>query len=51
MPLGRPRLRWEYNIKMDLKAIRWRGVDWMYLVRYMGKRLAVVIIAVKFLVL
>jgi hypothetical protein len=25
-PHGRPRRKWEYNIKMDLKEIRWLGV-------------------------
>jgi len=24
-PLGRPRLRWENNIKMDLEAVGWEG--------------------------
>jgi hypothetical protein len=29
-PLGRPRRRWEYNIKMDLEKVGWGGgVDWM----------------------
>jgi hypothetical protein len=28
-PLGRPRRRWVYNIKMDLGEIGWTGVDWM----------------------
>jgi hypothetical protein len=27
-PLGRPRRRWEDNIKMDLREI-WGGVDWI----------------------
>jgi hypothetical protein len=27
-PLGRPRHRWENNIKMDLREIGWDGVDW-----------------------
>jgi hypothetical protein len=27
-PLGRPRRRRVDNIKMDLRAIRWDGVDW-----------------------
>ena len=27
-PLGRPRLRWEDNIKMDLQEVG-RGGDWM----------------------
>jgi len=29
-PLGRPRRRWEYNIKMDLREVGWGG-DWMEL--------------------
>ena len=28
-PLGRPRRRWEYNIKMDLQAVEWGSGDWM----------------------
>jgi hypothetical protein len=28
-PLGRPRLRWVDNIKIDLKEIGWDGRDWM----------------------
>jgi hypothetical protein len=28
-PLGRPRRRWEDNIKIDLREIRWSGVDWI----------------------
>jgi hypothetical protein len=28
-PLGRPRRRWEDNIKMDLQEVRWRGMDWI----------------------
>jgi hypothetical protein len=32
-PLGRPRRRWEDNIKMDLGKIRWGGVDWLGLAR------------------
>jgi hypothetical protein len=30
-PLRRSRHRWEDNIRMDLKEIRWEGVDWMHL--------------------
>jgi len=29
--LGRPRRRWEENIKMDLQEIRWGGTDWIAL--------------------
>jgi hypothetical protein len=29
-PLGRPRRRWEYNIKMDLREIGYGDVDWIH---------------------
>jgi hypothetical protein len=29
-PLGRPRIRWEDNIKMDLREIRFGDVDWIH---------------------
>jgi hypothetical protein len=32
-PLGRPRYRWEDNIKMDLREIRFGDVDWIHLAR------------------
>jgi hypothetical protein len=28
-PLGRPRRRWEDNIRMDLREIGWGGMDWI----------------------
>jgi hypothetical protein len=28
-PLGRPRRRWEYNVKMDLRDKGWGGIDWI----------------------
>jgi len=30
-PLGRPRRRWEDNIKMDLQEVGYGGVDWIRL--------------------
>jgi hypothetical protein len=30
-PLGRPRRRWEDNIKMDLREVGWGGMDWISL--------------------
>jgi hypothetical protein len=27
--LGRPRRRWENNIKMELREIEWDGMDWI----------------------
>jgi hypothetical protein len=32
-PLGRPRRRWEDNIKMDLKEIGVNGTNWIRLAR------------------
>jgi hypothetical protein len=32
-PLGRPRRRWEENIKMDLKEIRIGEANWIQLVQ------------------
>jgi hypothetical protein len=28
-PLGRPRRKWVDNIKIDLREIRWDGMDWI----------------------
>jgi hypothetical protein len=28
-PLGRPRRRWEFNIRMDLREIGRNGMDWI----------------------
>jgi len=28
-PLGRPRCRWEDNIKLDLQEVRWGSLDWI----------------------
>jgi hypothetical protein len=28
-PLGRPRRRWVDDIKMNLREIRWYGMDWI----------------------
>jgi hypothetical protein len=30
-PLGRPRCRWEDNIRIDIREIVWEGVDWIHL--------------------
>jgi len=27
-PLGRSRRRWEDNIEMNIKKVRWTGMDW-----------------------
>jgi hypothetical protein len=32
-PLGRPRRRWENNIKMDLREVGCGGMDWIDLVQ------------------
>jgi hypothetical protein len=30
-PLRRPRRRWEDNIRLGLREIAWKGVDWIHL--------------------
>jgi hypothetical protein len=32
-PLGRPRRRWEDNIKMELQEVGYEGVDWISVAR------------------
>ena len=32
-PLGRPRCRWENNIKMDLQEVGCEGMDWIELAK------------------
>jgi hypothetical protein len=41
-PLGRPRRRGVDNIKMDLRAIGWGGMDWIDLVQGKDQRRALV---------
>jgi hypothetical protein len=36
-PLGRPRRRWENNIKMDLKEVGSAGMDWIELAQDMDR--------------
>jgi len=40
--LGRPRRRWEDNIKMDLQVMGLRGVDWINLAHDADRWLALV---------
>jgi hypothetical protein len=40
-PIERPRCRWEYNIKMNFRAVGW-GMDWIGLAQNEGRWLAVV---------
>ena len=37
-PLGRPRLRWEDNIKMDLQEVGCGGMDWIELAQDRDRR-------------
>jgi len=30
-PPGRPKRRWEDSNEMDLKGMRWDGLDWIHL--------------------
>ena len=49
-PLGRPRRRWEDNIKMDLQEVGGGCVDWMELAQDMERWRALVNTAMNFLV-
>jgi hypothetical protein len=31
LPLGRPRRRWEYNVKTDLREVGWGDMNWIEL--------------------
>jgi len=37
-PLGRPRPRWEDNIKMDLQEVGFGGMDWIELAQDRDRR-------------
>jgi hypothetical protein len=41
-PLGRPRRRWEDNIKMDLREVGFGDVDWIHLAQDSDRRRALV---------
>jgi hypothetical protein len=41
-PFGRPRHRWEENIKMDLREVGWGGMDWIDLAQDRDRRRALV---------
>jgi hypothetical protein len=36
-PLGRPRRRWNDNITIDLREIKWENVDWIHLAQDMDQ--------------
>jgi hypothetical protein len=46
-PLGKLRLQWYYNIKMNLQDVGWRGVDWIYLAQDRNKWRALVNVVMK----
>jgi hypothetical protein len=48
-PLGRSRHRWEDNIKIDLREIGW-GIDWIVLAQDTDQRMAVMNMAMNFLI-
>jgi hypothetical protein len=41
-PLGRPRRRWEDNIKMDIQEVECGGMDWIELTQDRGSWRALV---------
>jgi hypothetical protein len=49
-PLGRPRPRWDYNIKIYLQKVGWRVMDWIDLAQDRERWRALVNTVMKFLV-
>jgi hypothetical protein len=47
-PLGRPRRRREDNIKMDLREVGWRDIDWINLAQDRNRWWAVVYTVMNF---
>jgi len=46
-PMGRPRRRWENNIKMDLQEVGFGGMDWIELVQDRDRWRAIVTAAMN----
>jgi hypothetical protein len=36
-PLGRPRRRWENGIRINIREIGWKDVEWVQLAQDMGR--------------
>jgi hypothetical protein len=49
-PLGKPRCRWENNIKMNLRDTGWGGIDWIDLVQDREQWRALMSMVMNFLV-
>jgi hypothetical protein len=47
-PLGRPRRRWEDNIKMDFREVGWEGADWIDLAQDRDRWRALVYMVMNF---
>jgi hypothetical protein len=48
IPLRRPVIRWENNIKMDLIGIEWKVVNWVHLAQERDQWRVVVNMVIKF---
>jgi hypothetical protein len=46
-PIGRPRRRREYDIKMDLQEVRWGSMDWIALAQDRDRWRALVNVAMN----
>ena len=47
-PLGRPRRRWEDNIRFDIQEVEWRGMDWIDLAQDQDRWVAIVKVVINF---
>ena len=50
-PFGKPRHRWEDNIKMDLQELGWRGMGWIELAQDRDRCRALVNVVINLWVL
>ena len=48
IPIGRPRRRWEDNIKMDIQEVGCEGMDWIDVAQDRDRWLALVNTVMKF---
>jgi hypothetical protein len=48
IPLGRPRPRWENNIRMNLREMVWECVNWMHVAQEVDQRQALVNTVINF---
>jgi hypothetical protein len=49
-PFRRPGRRWENNIRMDLREMGWKGVDWMHLAQKQYLKCDILLYIITFII-